>query len=178
MAAKMAATTANGSFGGFARVELAKLDLAEGAARAEGGDAERNGQFDFSGPHADLFALGIEVDDLLVVEPRLDLLRGDSGADFVPATGVELDEFGGLVFGSVVTIDAREADERTAPTAEDDGEIRSAVGQGEAAKEIGPFEAGGFEGDFVVRLGSFAREVHSGDVAADPEDQRALLDFD
>src|SRR5688572_23917325 len=106
--------------GNLARaLQPSQPDVPHGRFRPPRGDSERLRQVDLDSS-VDLLPGDVLIDDLLLVEPGLDLCGGDLDPDVVPTAVVEADALAGLVLRRIHPVDAGEADDRTAPATEDE----------------------------------------------------------
>src|SRR4029450_4960738 len=90
-------------------LEPAKPDLPDPRFRAPGRDAQRLRRFDLDAD-ADLVAFDVLLDDVLPVEPAVDLLRRDPDPDVVPLLQLEIDRLRSGVLGGIDAVDARQPD--------------------------------------------------------------------
>ncbi len=161
----------------WGRGELAEADAADGGGGLVGGDAERDVVLDFAGSHAEAAADGPEIDDAFLVDPGFDLVVGDADAEGVIAAGGEVHELAGAIFGGVHAVHAGDADEAPAPTADDEGAIRFADGEGEGAEEVAAGDLLGFDFDFVVHPGDVIGPGEAGEDGAHGDVDFALDDL-
>src|SRR5262249_36621054 len=138
--------------------EQADPDVPHGPGRVIRADAEglRRLALEADG---ELLAGGIDVDHLLLVDPRLDAVFRHLNADAIPAVALELVNGTGFVLGGVQAVDAGQPDGLAAPAADDQGAVAVADGEGGGAEEVAAGEALGLERDLVVHLGEITLAV-------------------
>ena len=74
-------------------------------------------------PNVKLFAGARDITRQFIVDPALDLEGIDSNTHFVPTIVIEVTEVGGLVFASISSVDATQANDATSPTPEDEAGV-------------------------------------------------------
>ena len=133
-----------------ASIQLTIANVAEHAGGGVGGNPQWGGQFNLTGPHADLAVPHLDVDDLFVIDPRFQFFLGDAQLDGVPAVFLENVDVAGFVLGGVEIVDAGYPDEGSTPTAQYERGVGIVVGEGESAEEITALGSLALQVDFVV----------------------------
>ena len=95
----------------------------------------------------------LEIRDFFGVNPRFDLLLRDAKTDTVPALGIEALDAGGFVFRGIIAINAGQADDAAAPTADNQGAEGVAHRESQPAEKVRAIQLHGLQRDFVIDLG-------------------------
>src|SRR5262249_33392985 len=162
--------------GSFFLRQRPHANVAHRADRAPGRHAERPAWLAF-GAQRDLLVLGVEIHDLLVIDPGLDAVFRDADADLVPLVVLEIAEGVGVVVRGVAEIDAGEADDGAAPAADHERAVRVADRERRRAEEVVALDLLAFERDLVIHLGEvLAGEGDACHVVAAFHDDGALFD--
>ena len=81
------------------------MDVFDCGGGLPGSDAERSGLSD-SHVDAEVFAAGLQVNILLVIEPALNPAGSDADADVIPAVVIKICFYGGFIIGGIIIINA------------------------------------------------------------------------
>jgi hypothetical protein len=162
----------------FGRRQRRKLDVSPRRSCLICAKPERLLQFYSARPQIDFVIGRFGIDHFIFVDPRFDAIRADLDFDFVPFVFVELQIFGGVVFGSIHAIDARQAHHAAAPAANDQAAMRILHREGEAAEEIVAFDFHRFECDLIIDAGGKSvGKLNAAEGCALMRDDFSVFDF-
>ena len=137
-------------------------DFAHSGGSLPARKSERFGKFDVTWAQGNPLTGGRHVHQFFAVNPRFDPSLGDPQANAIPATLLQVDELGGLIFRGIHAVEAGDADQRTAPAADDQAAKGVTHRHGESTKKVAAGDAHGVEGQFVVQPGKVVGPIDAG----------------
>src|ERR1043166_9415697 len=130
--------------------QLANFDFAQCGTRLPRTNAEWLRHFDVARTHGDLFPLDLHVHQPVLVNPHLNLLLGHAHTNPVPLPVLEITELGRLIFRSVHSVQAGDADQRPAPPADNQAARVRTHRHGQPTKKVRAIHAHRVQRNLVV----------------------------